>query len=901
MSRQEATNVFNDGLVSDLNPLTTPDSVLTDCINGSILTYNGNEFVLQNDQGNYKLKNAKLKPNFIPVGVREYADILYIVSYNPLSKEMEVGSYPYPRTIFSTENNIVKDLTPLIENNSPAVDDTYENITKKSVLVIYNSSTESIEEFKLNPGDQFRISGLSGDELDFAYQGLQFYVLSDDKKLFEIEIPDEYLNDPDLHPVLWETPGWLAARYRLANIDSFNVNIKSVSTQEFILDDEDLQIDVNLNFQLELSDPLFINNPNTINDLKIDIKIYNNDVDPGKLLISQIIPENGLELIQYNPLSTIYFTNSIFNIKSTDFLEIDKKITIDDTLIIVATPILNSRIDTITYDQFATTLSFNLSETSSASSISIADTLYKYYVNDNNTITLEFNVNGPFLNNSAVELRYQIFKVIPDSGNNLISVRDEVVIPGFNLFGQNIVLLNFDNSFLPEDIYFLVFSFYQGDKVIKKTVKIFIPSKTFNEYYSSMSTFDNLYADDWLSKFVNYCSFDNNSLAYVDDIGESGTTDVTGSYPVGDKGYFSASTIRDVTYNIGENVTYRYTLNSVFRQLSGALWDNLTRSMLLNIVYNTNNRKEIILSTSAYTNGRVNISTNIDITYRFYLELIARMINQGPKDWPDYTPTYLSKYLSTAPSIVSGPNIYAEVEYDWTGDPAWNVDQKVYTYNSDSGMLARNTDRGMIADINGIIVSGTAPLPLVATENTSISTGTGADLRTGISRLLSSEECFVAIVKVLNVDWNSSEVSNTAFGTDYGIWNYEKVPFFYLAFRNTQNYGGFGSFVVRSFGNEVWLKDNDSNVTWQNLINSIIQAGKHIFTIKMSDWRGMKSGFWFRPQQQEGNTVDTINYNEAYLSSSITNHGCDSMVTGCHEPECWFHNLSINPIILWYF
>nr|DAM35486.1 MAG TPA: hypothetical protein [Bacteriophage sp.] len=30
----------------DLNPLTTPNNVLTNCLNGTLITYNGNENVL---------------------------------------------------------------------------------------------------------------------------------------------------------------------------------------------------------------------------------------------------------------------------------------------------------------------------------------------------------------------------------------------------------------------------------------------------------------------------------------------------------------------------------------------------------------------------------------------------------------------------------------------------------------------------------------------------------------------------------------------------------------------------------------------------------------------------------------------------------------------------------------
>ena len=54
--RKSTTNTFKDGLVMDLNPINTPNTVLTDCINGTIITYNGNEYSLQNDMGNYSIR-----------------------------------------------------------------------------------------------------------------------------------------------------------------------------------------------------------------------------------------------------------------------------------------------------------------------------------------------------------------------------------------------------------------------------------------------------------------------------------------------------------------------------------------------------------------------------------------------------------------------------------------------------------------------------------------------------------------------------------------------------------------------------------------------------------------------------------------------------------------------------
>jgi hypothetical protein len=108
MSRHENSNQFNDGLLMDLHPLQTPNTVLTDCLNGTFITYNGNEYSLQNDMGNFKLKNCRLKPNYFPIGTTSYADTIYIVSYNPVAQSVEIGSYPAPVEYNSVSTNSKK-------------------------------------------------------------------------------------------------------------------------------------------------------------------------------------------------------------------------------------------------------------------------------------------------------------------------------------------------------------------------------------------------------------------------------------------------------------------------------------------------------------------------------------------------------------------------------------------------------------------------------------------------------------------------------------------------------------------------------------------------------------------------------------------------------------------------
>ena len=93
----QAQNTFNEGMVLDNHPLMTPNTVLTDALNATLVTMNGNEMVLQNDMGNAKVENAKLPPGYIPVGMKEYGGIIYIACYNPLTNKGQIGCFPSPQ------------------------------------------------------------------------------------------------------------------------------------------------------------------------------------------------------------------------------------------------------------------------------------------------------------------------------------------------------------------------------------------------------------------------------------------------------------------------------------------------------------------------------------------------------------------------------------------------------------------------------------------------------------------------------------------------------------------------------------------------------------------------------------------------------------------------------------
>jgi len=72
------------------------NDTLTDCLNGTLITMNGDEVILQNDMGNRRVDNAFLPAGFEPVGIKEYGGIIYIAAYNPITDQSQIGCFPSP-------------------------------------------------------------------------------------------------------------------------------------------------------------------------------------------------------------------------------------------------------------------------------------------------------------------------------------------------------------------------------------------------------------------------------------------------------------------------------------------------------------------------------------------------------------------------------------------------------------------------------------------------------------------------------------------------------------------------------------------------------------------------------------------------------------------------------------
>ena len=107
-----AQSSFIGGMKKDFSPLISSNDTLTDALNATIITFNGNEYMLQQDMGNGRIETAYLPKGYVPVGIAEHGGIIYVASYNPLTQRSQIGSFPSPeRNIASDENGSNKGQT----------------------------------------------------------------------------------------------------------------------------------------------------------------------------------------------------------------------------------------------------------------------------------------------------------------------------------------------------------------------------------------------------------------------------------------------------------------------------------------------------------------------------------------------------------------------------------------------------------------------------------------------------------------------------------------------------------------------------------------------------------------------------------------------------------------------
>ena len=206
-----AVNNFIGGLNLDSHPSAVSQNNLTDALNATVRTYNGNELMLQNDMGNTMIQDARtgttvgLSEGFIPLGMKEHGGVLYIASYNPKTKEGELGSIPSPLITYT-----LADMDTLGQTTKSL---TYATSDDEIVESFANNTLTEISENIYSPGDCFLVVlDLEIDDGNWEYEATnkiqdfttktwaKFPVITKNndkqhKGLFRIELYAETQND----------------------------------------------------------------------------------------------------------------------------------------------------------------------------------------------------------------------------------------------------------------------------------------------------------------------------------------------------------------------------------------------------------------------------------------------------------------------------------------------------------------------------------------------------------------------------------------------------------------------------------------------------------------------------------------------------------------------------------
>lgn len=580
-TKQQAINTFTGGLNTDLHPLTTPNDILTDCINGTVITYNGNEYILQNDMGNYKLDKAKLYADYIPIGIKEYGNIIYIVSYNPIDKKCQIGSYPSPQTLFDNSeygsktenyqgvptytldpdwtwptdpNSLINDGIVNLKGTSenPATDVLFTNTKpNQNLRVFFPADSLDLKDTFLNPGDKYYLKKEEGEDSRWKFQRCEYYTLTESKEALPIEEglvisdPDDYAPEK-LRNVTWETPGWLAYKPSLIEPASFDLYLTDIKIPSFLTSTSTRQTGEGTGkLSFNVQGQLTINTTGDWKDYYDNLKVYfdysyaggswKNDWDNGSHVNSE---ENGTPTNYGNTIDILTFNNQ----KSLDISK--EAIENNKTVVIRATPYIIDDTYGIVYDNLAVTYTINLGELYSINEIETFS-IYKY-LSDDEGVTINFSIISPTSNLSQITCKYRIHE-IGNEFKQLGKNTDYQDIDSLNLLGQNILTINYGTEnkndwFQKEEIYIFELGFFNikdwevyikalenhinyPDKYPDKpTIKpihcaaeFLITSELFNTFYSEESRYQDIKLTEWTSRIKSNITINKNIENFIND------------------------------------------------------------------------------------------------------------------------------------------------------------------------------------------------------------------------------------------------------------------------------------------------------------------------------------------------------------------------------------------------
>lgn len=508
MSRQETNNIFNEGLIKDLNPINTPNTALTDCVNGTIITYDGNEYSLQNDKGNYALEHCKLDSNYIPVGVKEYGDILYIVSYNPLNEHVQIGSYPSPKTITDA-----KEWGPLPDDgkviniyealkNSGEKSFSYQEIVKtySKLHIFYGANPD---ELKMHEGDEIKLT-VNGASTN-PFEKLQYVLVDGNRQITDIsDKVSDFINIGKHKPIAWG-PGWFGFKPVIAEISDNTINIKRIKVPSYGTGNASLVF----NTRISTSDPLLADlSKEMMSRLKVEVKLTGNE---GESIFSKELPLD----------KKLNLKNGIFYYYSKDkTISSELDVTKYSSITLTTTPILylddNIR---IVYDHLKKSSVFNLSTKGNPENFSLGEICWNWKTDTkNNNIALTFDTVGlspSSVLDSDVFLKYSITGLdgttIIDNNNNSYT---DVTCSEWNINGDTTIEFettpfteeNYQgnpNRLYTENIYKIIFEIIDesGESIKKFAPKTIVATELLNS--ASTLKYDNISIDTWLDNYIS--------------------------------------------------------------------------------------------------------------------------------------------------------------------------------------------------------------------------------------------------------------------------------------------------------------------------------------------------------------------------------------------------------------
>ena len=164
---EQAVNTFTGGLNLDSHPMVQGTDTLSDALNATYVTMNGNEVVLQNDMGNRRVDNAYLPAGYEPVGIKEYGGIIYVAAYNPITHRSQIGSFPSPERIMGeeyTDNGAEFSLLKFTSSDNYTINNGIKFLKDDVILIPLTKDTS------LHAGDKFTV--YSDDVWSWGNSGL---------------------------------------------------------------------------------------------------------------------------------------------------------------------------------------------------------------------------------------------------------------------------------------------------------------------------------------------------------------------------------------------------------------------------------------------------------------------------------------------------------------------------------------------------------------------------------------------------------------------------------------------------------------------------------------------------------------------------------------------------------